>query len=48
MDLFYWYSQPVTGAIYVLRTIDGNTMPAALALADQWAYKEWVGCFSAI
>lgn len=48
MDLFYWYNPPIKGAIYILRAIDGNAMPAALKLAEQWTYKEWVGCFSAI
>ena len=34
------------GMIYVIRRVNGVDVP--LRLDNQWRYKEWSGCFSAI
>lgn len=34
------------GFIYVYRQVNGVYVP--LKIEKQWAYKEWLGCFSAL
>ena len=34
------------GVIYVIRRVNGVDMP--LRIWNQWAYREWFGCWSAI
>jgi len=34
------------GMVYVMRRVNGTDVP--LRIWKQWAYREWVGCFSAI
>ena len=45
-NLNHQHTEMQRGVIYVLRRVNGVYVP--LRIFNQHAYKEWVGCFSAV